>query len=199
MNLPQDIRNELLDLIAGDRKRDAIRRLQEATGINLVDATRQIEQLAKEAPSGATSPGIKRRIPINLLLFGALFELVGIVFLAVTIWHSSGTLEQFERNSISVDAVVVGFKGSFDGQAPVFQYRYGEETYQHESNIYSNPPAYEKDETVELLIDPNNPSDPLVNSFSEIWLLPLIFGFLGSVFFLIGSGVLISVILTSRQ
>jgi hypothetical protein len=48
-----------------------------------------------------------------------------------------------------------------------------------EDSTGSKPPAYEVGERVEVLYRADSPEDAKINSFSSLWLLPLIFGGLG--------------------
>jgi len=54
------------------------------------------------------------------------------------------------------------------------------------SNSGSYPPAYEVGERVSVLCDPANPKEAKVNSFTELWLWPLILGILGGLDLLTG-------------
>ncbi|PBJ09034.1 DUF3592 domain-containing protein [Flavobacterium sp. ACN6] len=55
------------------------------------------------------------------------------------------------------------------------------------SSISSNPPSYSVNETVEVLYNPADPKEANINTFSSLWIGPLILGGIGIVFFLIGS------------
>lgn len=57
---------------------------------------------------------------------------------------------------------------------------------QYTSSVSSNPPSYEVGETVEIFYDPADPHDANINGFASLWLAPLILGFIGTIFFLIG-------------
>ncbi len=58
------------------------------------------------------------------------------------------------------------------------------------SSVSSNPPSYNEGESVEVLYDPANPNDADINGFASLWLGTLILGILGTVFFLIGFGII---------
>lgn len=62
---------------------------------------------------------------------------------------------------------------------PVFEYRSHKGSHTYTSSIASNPPAYQVGETTTILFLAKNPYRAKINSFSEMWLFPLIFGFLG--------------------
>ncbi|MBI3535631.1 MAG: DUF3592 domain-containing protein [Deltaproteobacteria bacterium] len=50
------------------------------------------------------------------------------------------------------------------------------------SNTGSNPPDYEVGDSVTIIYDPAKPRQAKINSFLDIWLLPVVLGFLGTVF-----------------
>jgi hypothetical protein len=54
------------------------------------------------------------------------------------------------------------------------------------SSSGSYPPAYEVGERVSVLYDPANPKEAKINSFSNLWLWPLILGIMGGLDLLTG-------------
>ncbi|MFH6968050.1 DUF3592 domain-containing protein [Flavobacterium sp. FlaQc-28] len=67
------------------------------------------------------------------------------------------------------------------------------------SAVSSNPPSYSEGESVEVLYDPADPKDASIKGFASLWIGPLIFGILGTVFFLIGFGIILFGILKQRK
>jgi len=55
----------------------------------------------------------------------------------------------------------------------------------------SNRPAFEVGEAVSVLYDPASPGNARINSFFQLWLLPMVLGGMGSVFAAIGGAGLI--------
>ncbi|ADO67941.1 DUF3592 domain-containing protein [Stigmatella aurantiaca] len=70
---------------------------------------------------------------------------------------------------------------------PVLRYL-TQEGAQHEvvSPVGSNPPRYREGDRVPLLYNPANPQDVRIHNFLNLWLLPLLFGFMGAAFLLVG-------------
>ncbi|MEU6243488.1 DUF3592 domain-containing protein [Streptomyces sp. NPDC047024] len=58
-------------------------------------------------------------------------------------------------------------------------------------NSGSNPPAYEVGERVEVLYRADSPEDARINGFLSLWLIPVIFGGLGSVFAAVGTVIVV--------
>ena len=56
-----------------------------------------------------------------------------------------------------------------------------------ESGTSSNPPAFKKGETVEILYDPSSPEDAKINSFFSLWGISLVFGIVGGSFLAFGA------------
>ena len=59
------------------------------------------------------------------------------------------------------------------------------------SSSGTSPPAFEVGEAVSVLYEPTSPGNARINSFFQLWLLPIILGGMGSVFGIIGGAGLI--------
>lgn len=70
------------------------------------------------------------------------------------------------------------------------------ESVEFESNVGSNPPAFQPGESVTVLYNPEQVNEAMIESFWELWLITMITGLNGSVFFFIGVLMLYS---TMRQ
>ena len=66
-------------------------------------------------------------------------------------------------------------------------------------SVGSSPPAFRVGETVDVLYDRTNPPDARIASFWSLWLIQIIVGGLGSVFALVGGGVLAVLFLLVRR
>lgn len=56
------------------------------------------------------------------------------------------------------------------------------------SGTGSNPSAFTIGEVVTVRYDPANPDSAAIDAFFSLWLMPLIFGFIGAIFILIAGG-----------
>jgi Protein of unknown function (DUF3592) len=70
--------------------------------------------------------------------------------------------------------------------APVIEYSVNGKPYTYQSSMYSNPPAYELNGDAPLLVDPNDPSQVIIDSFIGRYLLVLVMGGLGLILSIIG-------------
>lgn len=55
------------------------------------------------------------------------------------------------------------------------------------SSVGSNPPGFAIGEQVKVLYDLADPTDARIDDFVSLWLIPLIFGGIGAVFFIVGA------------
>jgi hypothetical protein len=73
--------------------------------------------------------------------------------------------------------------------APVFSFKAADsKTYSVTSSTSSNPPGFEVGDDVTVLYNPEDPQQARINTFGQLWLVPVILGSTGTVFFIIASG-----------
>lgn len=65
--------------------------------------------------------------------------------------------------------------------------------------VCSNPPAFGLDDSVAVLYHPQDPSNAVIDSFRENWVVSLVLGVIGSVFLLISSLFVIPPLLARRR
>jgi hypothetical protein len=122
------------------------------------------------------------------LVFG-IFLLAGLGLLAgsfFAIQHTRG----FLATAVPADGVVVenvlssnsnsNGRGSSWSYFPRVHFRSAEgRDVDFVSNSGSNPPSYAINQPVPVLYDPQNPNHASINSFGQLWVLPMILGILG--------------------
>lgn len=122
----------------------------------------------------------------ELLILGLVFFLLGVgclgggVVAFVRVRHrrsswllAQGTVVKLVRTTGSMQAPVVAFTSP---RGPV----------QFQSEVSSSPPAWRAGEPVQVLFDPNDPTQAVIDSFWVRWLVPVLLGFVGAVFGCIG-------------
>lgn len=114
-------------------------------------------------------------------IFYYVFGGVGFLLLiiaAVIFYNGQQAAAQFTR----VEGVVV--KNQFNnGMArPVIRYSWQGNEFTYADNTYTNPPAYERGEKVELFVNPNDPHDVWINSFMGRYFVVTLVGGIGLVF-----------------
>ncbi|AWK06744.1 DUF3592 domain-containing protein [Flavobacterium crocinum] len=124
-------------------------------------------------------------------IFKLVFSIVGAGLLAGAVYSYSSKkafLEKAEKAQGTVIEMIARRSDNSTTYCPVvnFKTKAGQEI-TFTSSVSSNPPSYSVDETVEVLYDPAEPKEASINGFATLWLVPLILGILGTIFFLIGS------------
>jgi len=75
--------------------------------------------------------------------------------------------------------------------APVVKFKTNQgESIEFTSGTSSNPPSYSRGEKIEILYIEERPHDAKINSFFSLWGAPVMVGGIGSVFFLVGFGII---------
>ena len=96
---------------------------------------------------------------------------------------AEGTVIEHSRHSINDNK-----NRSAPVYYPVVQYKTAEgKAEEFISSTGSNPPDYDVGDKVKVFYDPLKPKHAKINYFVDIWLLPLILGFIGTIFTTLGS------------
>ncbi|OUC16422.1 MAG: hypothetical protein B0A82_01700 [Alkalinema sp. CACIAM 70d] len=134
--------------------------------------------------------------PVERIVFWVFFP-IGVTFLTIAGIFAYTTQQALAREQRAAGQVVDLIPhtvvdrerrySSYTLYAPVVEFQSADrKNHRIELSESSRPPAYEKGEQVTVLYDPSHPSQARIDSVSSkilLWLLPGIFGFLGSVFF----------------
>jgi len=119
-----------------------------------------------------------------------IFAVIGLILLTVALglW-SVGS--RFRSGALHTQGAVVRMVTHEDseggsGHIPVVQYHVDTQTYEVHGTVSSSPPAYHVGDNVTILYRPEKPADGRIDSFLEQGFLPMLFGGLGGIFFLIG-------------
>ena len=87
-----------------------------------------------------------------------------------------------------------------DYYKPVFEFMTSKgETVEIISSTGSNPPSYSEGEKIKILYMPSDPQSAKIDSFTSLWLLPLILAIIGGVFFIIGGLLVIMIKLKNKK
>lgn len=122
--------------------------------------------------------------------FIGIFAVIGLILLVVggVLWSVGA---RFRSGALHTPGTVVRMATHQDsegghGHLPVVQYRVDTQTYEVQGTVSSSPPAYHVGDSVTILYRPEKPADGRIDSLLEQGFLPMLFGGLGGVFFLIG-------------
>jgi uncharacterized protein DUF3592 len=149
--------------------------------------------------------GARRWVVIALSLFGAVFLAVGLTFTVKSVdllahgkrahgtvvdveWETSQTTHHSSRRSSGTSTQRLAYSvvefTSADGRSITFR-----------NSVGSNPPSYGTGDQVDVLYPAGSPEDAAIDSFSSMWLLPLIFDLVG----LVVAGVVTAVVVVGRR
>ena len=121
-----------------------------------------------------------RGTPLRNLGTIALFNLFVLGMAALTFWFGSQAY-QVSKNGETTSGTVTELAESSteDGccvYSPVVEYMVGGQKYTFESMNASDPPSYRVGQQVEVIFNRTSPSKGAINSWSELWLVPVILG-----------------------
>jgi hypothetical protein len=93
----------------------------------------------------------------------------------------------FLHRSVAAKGAVVSLREVHDPQngtvtyAPVFTFTAADgRSYAVSSNTGNNPPAFAVGQQVPVLYETDNPTEAKIDSFIQLWLFPVVFGFAGA-------------------
>lgn len=131
------------------------------------------------------------------------FSALGIALLAGALYWVQNTrtfLAQASTAQGTVVDLVRSRSSNSDTYAPVVRFvtEKGEKI-EFTSSTSSNPPSHSQGERVEVLYQSGAPRDARIKGFVSLWLGSMILGGLGSLFFLIGGGMVLASVLKGRK
>lgn len=125
---------------------------------------------------------------------GGIFATIGVVFVAIAGWSYQSDRSFAARGARAQGTVIeMAGSGGSDGYtySPVVEFVDARgRRHVFTSTVSSNPPRYSRGETVEVIYAPDSPDRAMIDGFLDRFLLPLIFGGLGTLFAAIGFGLL---------
>ncbi|MEH2587088.1 DUF3592 domain-containing protein [Bradyrhizobium sp. AZCC 1721] len=131
-------------------------------------------------------------IPVGLLLLlGAGFSVWSTKTWIARAIETSGSVIEMVRLRDSED------KGYLFAPVVRFQTRDGR-TIEFQSGLRSNPPAYRTGQTVSVLYDPDVPESAAIRGVFSLWLMPIIVAFIGAVFLIVATAMIVLIKRVSR-
>ncbi|MBZ0334217.1 DUF3592 domain-containing protein [Marinobacter sp. AL4B] len=131
------------------------------------------------------------------------FSIVGAALLVGAIILYNNTTSFLERSETAQGTVVELIRSrSSDSTSyyPVVRFTAAEgQPIEFRSNSGSNPPSYNRGEQVTVFYEPANPQDAMIDGFFSLWGGAVIAGILGSVFGLIGGGMVLRGVIKGRS
>lgn len=171
-------------LVRVGKQLQAIKFLRDEYQLSLVQAKELVDTATNESGVKPAFTFVNQGVIAYYIFAG-----IGTVFLIVAAYL------YWQDYTITHDSIIVSGKvielqyGSADresGAIPVVWYQWKGQPKLYYGTIYSNPPAVEVGDKVDLIVSRNNPDQVTLNIFSERYLFMIVFGFLGLIFALIG-------------
>jgi hypothetical protein len=192
MALTTEQKQHVTWLLKKGNKLQAVKYFKETLNIGLKEAHALTEKLQEEIGLAA-NPHERMTLQSGRNMghwVGLGFMSIGIIMLA-SVTYMVVSNNKFEKIAVHVKGKVIDFTshessdddgGSTTMYAPVFEYQFNGQTYQYTSSTSSSSPEYDVGEEVEVLVDPKNPNEVLINTFWEKWFLSLVLGIMGVMF-----------------
>jgi len=193
MQIPETTKTKVRQLIAANKKIEAVKLVKEEFDLSLKTALEVVEAI--EAKESVQFNSIQRETFANrhvrprvntFSLLSKVFLGVGTLLLALgaaLAWDTDRQLANSERVTGTVVDLV---SGSGNGAYPLVEYSYKGQQRTVSGGVTSSPPVYELGEQVGIYV-PNDPTqEVLIDSLTELWFVPLILSFIGFVFVFIG-------------
>ena len=180
MALSEATINKIKVLIYENKKDEAEALLIAETGLSKEEASSYIVRMTGTLPNTSSEEDKPKSNKT------AAFVVMGVGFLmwGLALYFYVDKDSQLANSNLATGVVVDYIVG--EGLAPVIAYEIEGTQYRYTSNIYSTPPPYELNETVEIYISKDDPNSVIINSFSNKWLIVTIFASFGLVLDLIG-------------
>lgn len=210
--LSNAVRDKVKDFIRNGQKIQAIKYLKEQYPLSLKEAYILIETLSKEPDNTRTTwSEIRGRHMQDMLthrirqvagspassinrtpLTAYIFAIPGIMLLFIALYFYWKDY-QIARDSVTITGRVIELSWSSanheGGATPVVEYTWKGKTKVIYGTTYSNPPAVEPGEKIEVIISTTNPDKVILNIMTERYFLMLTFGIMGLIFTAIGYAV----------
>jgi hypothetical protein len=183
MDVPEEQKQQVRQLLKEGKRIMAIKYLTENFGLGLKDAKRMADLIQQDIiDDGEAIGSIKDRTLPNMkgCFIGKLFKIISLIFLGIGVYFFIDDY-QLVSAGIQASAVVVS-----NPNKPIFEYEVAGEKYTYEASVSSTPPSYFIGEEVDIYVNPDDPYEILIDTFTDRWLVVVIFGSMGLVFLLIG-------------
>jgi hypothetical protein len=191
MQINPEYEHEVRRLLNTGQRKQAIEYLQNTLNVSQSEAERLTEAVEYELRTESVQrQEIFQRLggtfggcgSLALKMISFAFGFVAFSFLAGSIF-AYFALNHFTTNAIRVHGAVIELRQDDGGDyAPVVEFSIDGSAKQLVGKITSSNPAYSVGDAVEVLVNPDNHNEAVIDTFKERWLIPVIIGCV-SVFF----------------
>lgn len=193
MNAEREIKDQVSQLLRSGQRGQAKLLLQSKLGISEEEAEKLVRALEQENPAQhMIIPSLTRGVNtinqtggcVALFLrgFGLFFTLITLACYAFAV-----IMYFYYNHFISEEATVTGMVidleiNSEGASAPIVEYDWNGETKLYKSAMHAAPPDYAPGDSVTLYVNPENPDEAIIDSFTERYLFSVIFAGVGTFF-----------------
>lgn len=193
MNVTVEQKEKTKNLIRAGKSIEAIKYVRSELNLDLKTATRLVRAVRATIDPAtikvATSFDRSLKTTGSGLVVPIVFITIGLAALGAALYFFSNQQAIINQGNKTVATVVS------NPANPLFEYEFEGTSYTHQSNTSSDPPSYYVGEQVDVYINANDPYDIVIDTFTDRWLLIVIFSSIGSTFL----GVSLLVIFLSRK
>jgi hypothetical protein len=198
--LTPEQKEHAIELLQMGDKLEAVRYLQQVLQIDAEKALLLTERLEQEVDAEdeeildelkARQEEAKKHPPVDVgRIVGGIFMGVGCILLVIAAWLGISHY-QFAQRAIPVQGIVLSYSSyeskSDDGRyttmyTPTYQYQFEGKTFTYKSSNSSSSQEYDVNEKGNVLVDPLQPKEILIDSFWERWFVVILLGGMGTVF-----------------
>ncbi|MCU0357842.1 MAG: DUF3592 domain-containing protein [Cyclobacteriaceae bacterium] len=184
MNFEEQLKQEAIRLIRAGEPDEARELFQQQLNISSTDAERLIQALTSEAkipsPVRVHQPATGC-VSIVLKLAGFFMAFMAFTFLVFAL--ISYQMQTPFTEGARINAKVTGFNIAEGGEVvAILEYDWNGTLYQSFAKVVNDPPDFEVGQTIPILVNPNNPEQIVLDTFSERYSIALWMGGFG-VFF----------------
>lgn len=185
MKIPEDYKDQISGLLESGDKLGAVRFAQKNLGLDADQALTLAEQLQAQAISIKPPPPAIN--PVRLV--GIIFTVVGFGLLSAAFVIGFQDY-RFAQTAMPVTGKVLRIDSRLSDNTtmymPVIGFSFAGREREYVSNVSSSSPVYSVGDNVELLINPRDPSEVVINSFLDRWFVVSLLGSMGLIFSVIG-------------
>lgn len=179
-------KEELKKLLQAGNRIEAVKYARDTFNVSLKDAVRLVNTVDQEM-----NPGKKIKIDsftqdsgipkIAFYVFGGL----GILFMGIAVvlfYFDQRAVHTFTKTTGVVVANRLDQDADGSTYAPDVTFQWEGKELMYRSSTYSNPPSFQIGEQVDLYVNPSNPYDVVIDSFSQRFVVIIVFDVLGITF-----------------
>lgn len=185
MNITDEQKDHVRNLLIRGHKIEAVKYIRDNFGLSLRESKQLAELIDEDIADDEyqSPPLVFKRASASKAgsAIGLIFGLIGAAMLSVVIYIFLSH-QKFLDTAVPVVGVVVS-----NPHQPVIDFEYEGTMHSYYSSVSSSPPSYHMGEEVEIFVNPADPDDVMVNTFTERWFLIVLLGGMGVMFFGIGT------------